>query len=289
MYIFKEEYVLGQSEKKVISVIAEAIRIDLPLLPSPYIDSGTLKGRVIDLNGNPIPDAVVIILDESKSILANTVTGNDGFYILNTLKPGSGYQAYAKAPGFELSEKLAFDINVNDLIESDFLLKPDPNLKYSVIVGVVQNGEGLPVNTASVELYRVEDTHTRPMSLTFTNEIGQFVFSSLEKGSYYIKVDANGYFSEDYSIKLSKTHEIMTVNIVLREDLKASKGIITGIITNNEEQPLADADVILYRLNDDGSQSPVACTRSNKEGVYLFVNVPHGQYFVNSSRCVTIK
>jgi len=289
MYNFKEEYMLGQSETKSIQKVAEAIRLDLTLLPSPFVDSGTLKGKVRDNNGNPIPDAVVLILDESNSTLANTVTGNDGSYLFNTLKPGSGYQAYAKAPGFELSEKLSFIINPNDSIEYDFLLVPDSSQQYSVIVGVIQNNEDFPVNTASVELFRAEDSRTVPVSLTFTNEIGQFVFSNLNIGSYVVKVNANGYFSEHYPVIISSMNKIIPVNIRLREDMKASKGIIAGVITNNEEQPLADADVILYRLNEDGSQSPVDFTRSNKEGVYLFVNVPHGQYCVNSNRYITVK
>ena len=80
MSIIKDEFIPGQSVRKNINGIAQTIRLDLSLNPNPHINSGTVTGTVRDVNGNPISDAVVIILDGTYTSVANTNTGNDGTY-----------------------------------------------------------------------------------------------------------------------------------------------------------------------------------------------------------------
>lgn len=289
MSVFKDEYMLGQSKTKSITGIAEAIRIDLSLNPNPHLNAGTVTGRVSDTLGNAISDAAVIILDENYTILANTITGSDGIYIFSPLEPGSGYRAYSQAPGFSLSEAPVFDLNPNQTMEVNFTLIADTATVKSIIAGEVQNPYGFPINSASIELYKVEETATKLICLSFSNEVGQFVIRDLEQGSYFLKINAQGYFSSFYPADITQSRAIITVDAVLKEDLKASKGIVTGLITDSEDQPLANADVILYRIGIDKSQTPVAYTRTNHEGIYLFVNVPQGEYRVNSNRSIILE
>lgn len=288
MSIIKDEYMLGQSNIKSIDGIAETVRLDLSLSRNPHINSGTITGIVKDINGNPISDAVVIVLDGTYTAIANTVTGNDGSYSFSHISSGSGYKAYAQSPGYLLAEAIPFNLNLNQTIEIDFTLFPDGSDGYSIIAGVVLNTNGLPINSASVELYKVEETTTKLLSLTFSNDIGQFILRDLGLGSYFIKINATGFFSEYYPVEIKKPKSIAHADIVLKEDLKASKGIIMGIISDNDEVPLANADVILYRVGVDKGLIPVAYTRTNHEGIYLFVNIPKGEYLVNSNRSITI-
>ena len=112
------------------------------------------------------------------------------------------------------------------------------------------------------------------------------MFRDIESGSYFLKINATGFFSEYYPVEIIKPRSICQVNAVLKEDLKSSKGIILGVISDCDEMPLANADVILYRVGTDISLVPVAYTRTNHEGIYLFVNVPQGEYLVNSNRSI---
>lgn len=287
MRIFKEEYMLGQSATKNLTGIAESIRLDLSLGPNPCLKSGTFTGKVKDASGMPIPEATVILFSNDYSTHFNTLTGNDGVFIFPVLEPNSSYHAYAKAPGFMLSEGISFDIDENKTFEAEFTLITDSEEIKSLIVGTVRNNDGLPINTATVELYKNADK--KPIYLTFVNEIGRFVLSDLDPGLYFIKVNAPGYFSNSYPAEIKHLQDIIILEAVLKEDIKASKGIVTGIITDSEEKPLANTDVILFRIGENGSQTPVAYTRSNKEGVYLFVNVPQGEYYVNTSRKITME
>ena len=289
MPVFKDEFLPGQSDMKILNGIAETIRLDLSLKQNPYLNSGSITGKVKDASGYGISGAVTVILDENLNTIARATSGNDGIYTITHIKPGSGYRAYSMAPGFRLSHAAMFDLAPNQLLEIDLTLLPDISENSSIIAGNVQNVHGLPVSPASVELYRIEETGTRLISLTFTNDIGQFVLRDLTNGSYFLKVNAAGYFSSFYPAEINKQKSIVYINAELKEDLKASKGNVIGIITNDDDEPVPDADVILYRTGLDKALIPVAYTRTNHEGIYMFVNVPEGEYMVNSNRTVIVE
>lgn len=288
MSIINDEYLLGQSNRKNIKGISEAVRLDLSLSPNPHLKSGTISGTVRDINGNPISDAVVIILDETFVAIANTIAGNDGRYSFTHIPYGSGYRAYAQSPGFLLTDTMVFSLNLYQNTDIDFTLITDDTDTYSIITGEVLNAHGLPLNSASVELYKVEQTEPKLISLTFSNDIGQFVLRNIELGSYFLKVNATGFFSGYYPIEIIKPNSIGCVDAILKEDIKASKGIIMGVITDSDDMPLVNADVILYRVGTEKNLAPVAYTRTNHEGIYLFINVPKGEYLVNSNRSIIL-
>ncbi|NMA66778.1 MAG: carboxypeptidase regulatory-like domain-containing protein [Clostridiaceae bacterium] len=288
MYKIKEEYMLGQSCIKEIAETSKTIRLDLSLKHNPYINTGTITGRVQDETGKPIVNATVIIFNENYEIRANTLTENDGVYLINTIDSGTEYIIYAKAPGFKLSDPGIIFIKENETTTVDFSLKNDQGERTSLIVGTVQDSENLPITTAVIELFKIEETGTRPIALTFSNEFGQFILSNLSIDSFFLKINAQGYFSEYYPVNINKINEIIPVTITLKKDLKASKGIITGVITNDEDLPLPNADVVLYRIGQNQKQIPVDYTRTNKEGVYMFVNIPSGSYRINSNRVIII-
>lgn len=288
MSIIKDEYLLMQSSRKSIDGIAETVRLDLSLNRNPHINSGTVIGIVKDLNGNSISDAVIIILDGTYAAVANTVSGSDGYYSFSHIPSGSGYKAYAQSPGFLMSEAMSFSLSMNQTLEINFTLLADDTSAYSIIAGEVLNTSGLPINSASIELYKVDETAANLLSITFSNDIGQFILRDLGIGSYFLKINATGFFSEYFPVEIKKTNSIIPANITLKEDLKASKGIILGVISDNDEAPLANADVILYRVGTDKALIPVAYTRTNHEGIYLFVNVPKGEYLINSNRSIIL-
>lgn len=289
MSVYKDEYMLGRSTIKSLSGIAEAIRLDLSLDSNPHFQAGTVTGRVKDGSGKPIADTVVIILDGAYGTVANTITGTDGIFIFSTIEAGSGYHAYAQAPGFNLAEAFPFDLISYQTVEVDFTLIPDCKVACSIITGEVQNIHDLPINSASIELYKVEETGANLICLSFSNEVGQFLLCDLNQGSYFLKINAPGYFSDFFPVNMTQSKAIIQVKAILKEDLKASKGVVIGLITDTEDQPLANADVILYRIGDDQSQTSVSYTCTNHEGIYLFVNVPQGEYRVNSNRSVTVE
>ncbi len=288
MSVLKDEYILGRSITKSLSGVGETIRIDLRLNSNPHLHSGALVGKVKDNLGKPVADAVVLVLDESYEMLANTTSSNGGIFFISPLKPGRNYHAYAQTPGFILAETPQFTLHSNETIEMDFVLAPDTEYNRPIIIGDVQNQHGLPIKSASVELYRVEGASTKLICLSLTNEVGQFVLHDMEPGTYFIKINALGYFSGFFPAEIGTASGITRMNPILKENPKASKGIITGLIIDMEDHPLSNADVILYRGGSNQSLTPVSYTRTNHEGIYLFVNVAQGEYRINANRSVTL-
>ncbi len=284
MPIFRDEFILGQSQVKSLSTLTETIRLDLALNFNPYINSGTIAGRVVDTLGSPVGDAAVIILDGGYNAVAHALTSADGYFNLTPIEAGSDLRIYAQAQGFMFSEALTVSLKANQTREITIKLVPGTPSTCSIIAGQIHNGDKLPVTSASIELYQVEDTATHLVSITFSNEIGQFIFNNLDPGSYFLKINAPRYHVEFLPAEIKSFRSITTVEAQLKENPRASKGIVTGLITGSDDQPLSNADVILYRVGSEGSLTPVDFTRTNQEGIYLFVNVADGEYRVNSTR-----
>lgn len=71
------------------------------------------------------------------------------------------------------------------------------------------------------------------------------------------------------------------------EDEQNQNGTVSGLITDQNNDPVEYADVILYNVsNIDGHEklTPIAFTKTNAKGVYLFINVPKGVYKIKSTK-----
>ncbi|HBR03346.1 MAG TPA: hypothetical protein DD738_12135 [Ruminiclostridium sp.] len=289
MSVRKDDYILAQSEVKNLSGFMNTIRFDLSLTPSPYRNTGTVTGMVLNASGKPVADAIILILDANFNIISNTASDSRGYFIFPALEPGSEYHVYAKAPGFQLSDVQIFDLRDDQILEVAFVLSPDTVQTKGILTGSVQNMNGLPLGSALIELYRADGSQTGLICLSFSNEVGRFVFRDIEQGFYLLKVNAPGYLYNFSPVTIQELRSISSVDVILQEDPDASKGLVMGLITDNEDQPQADADVILYRVGTNQSHTPVAYTRTNQEGIYLFVNIPAGEYCVNSNRPVRVE
>ncbi|MCX7773419.1 MAG: carboxypeptidase-like regulatory domain-containing protein [Clostridia bacterium] len=287
--IRRDEYMLGQSIAKSLSGLSEAIRIDLTLSPNPYLHAGAISGKVKNSLGTPLPDAVVLVFDEHFNTVAHTLSDSDGSFTFSPIDPGSGYHLYAQAPGFSLGESEHFNLVSHQSIEIEIRLSPLLEQTQIVITGQVLNSHGFAIKSASIELYMLSGEKPELLSHTFSNDDGQFVFQGIEPGSYQVKANASGYYSNTMPVEIHHHAAITRVDVILNTDPKASQGVITGLITDDSGQPLAKADVILYRVGNDLSLTPVAYTKTTNEGVYLFVNVPQGEYRINSNRVAVLE
>lgn len=284
--IKQEKYILGQSIAKSIKDLGEEIRLDLSLQPNPNLNAGTVIGTVKDENGNPIDHALIKIMDSNHNPLAHAFTGLDGAYIFSPFPPGTDYHIYATKQGYALAENLPFTLLPNQTIRKDFTLVVDPNASLGIIAGDVTNKiTHAPVKGAVVNLYSVDEFGVETLyAVAFTNEYGQFVFSELPLGNYIVRVNALGYKPYATTVLISAPGQIAHVISDLNVDQESSRGTISGIITETNNQPIPFADVTLYRVEADNSLTPIAFTKTNDEGVYLFINVPQGNYKIKSNK-----
>jgi protocatechuate 3,4-dioxygenase beta subunit len=290
MSITNDQYILGQSIAKEVKSLGEEIRLDLELQPNPNLDSGTVYGTVKDSIDDPISNALVKIMDTDHEPLAHALTSVDGEYIFINFPPGTDYHIYATATGYDLEEQTPFTLLAKQNIEKDFVLLLDPNAKLSLIAGdVIDKDTKLPVNGAVVNLFEINEDKTETLvGVTFTNEYGQYTFRELSEANYDVKIDSLGYISSSETVNIDAEGQIAHVETSMYEDPETARGTVSGIITNNNNIGIAYADVVLYSVDSDDKLTPIAFTRTNDEGVYLFINVEKGNYKIKSNKTIDV-
>jgi hypothetical protein len=80
-----------------VSVAAAAVAQEIS---APEPQTGTIVGTVLDVNGDPIPGAGVVLEAPSRSDPTHVVTNYNGFFQLEHLRPGIPYHVTISAAGF---------------------------------------------------------------------------------------------------------------------------------------------------------------------------------------------
>lgn len=278
-------YVLGQSTSKELTGIGQEIRIDLGLQPNPNLDAGTIVGIIKDENGNPIPGAVIKIFDAQGNPIAHTFSDANGNYTFSPFAPGTQYYISSIAPGFQFSPLQLFALQPRQTVEIDITLATDPKANLSIIAGDVYTTTSTPIEDAIVQLFKVEQDQSETLvATTFTNPTGQFIFMDVEQGNYKVRTSKFGYIGDTATVLIDQNRMIAKLVITLNVDPAASKGTISGYIKDDNNQPIANAVVTLYRVETDGKLTPIKFTRTNNQGMYLFTDVPNGNYKVKANK-----
>lgn len=284
--IKQDKYILGQSVSKSIAAVAEEIRLDLKLSPQPLNNTGRVTGTVVDTNGNPVPNALIKLMDSNYEPILHAITAADGTYTLDKVPAGSGYNIFSIAAGKALNQGVSFSITASQVITKNFTLVDDPNSQLGIIAGdLYDSATNAPINGAVISLYKVNEDETEVLvSITYTNQYGQFVFRGLDIGNYSIRVSALGYIGTSSTVSITAPGQIVPSIINITQDPNSARGTVSGIITDQNNQPIVAADVVLYKVNADNSLTAIAFTKTNSAGVYLFINVPQGSYKVKSNK-----
>lgn len=284
--IKQDIYILGHSQVQSLTSVGQEIRLDLQLQPQPLNQTGKLTGTVTDSNGNPVPNALVKIMDSSYNPLLHGITATDGTYTIDNVPAGTGYTVFATAAGMALNQGTTFTISAGQVITRNFTMVADPTTQLGIIAGdLYQYGSTTPINGAVVSLYSVNADETEVLvATTYTNAYGQFTFRELATGNYIVRISMLGYISSSSTVTIGTSGQIISVIAHLTVDTNASRGTVSGMITDNNNNGIAGADVVLYKVNADGSLTAVAFTKTNSAGVYLFMNVDQSQYIVKSNQ-----
>lgn len=281
----QDKFILGQSSSKTIASSGEEIRLDLQLQPMMPTVGATVEGKVTDTNGAAITNALIKIMDSNFEPLLHAVTNLDGNYLFNNIPASNSYTIFAIAPGKKIKQGQGFSLSDGASKKVDFTLENDPSMQLAIIAGdLYQSGTTNPINGAVVTLFEVDENGVETLSaITNTNEFGQFVFREVSNGNYNINISALGFISDSVTASVTSAPQIVSINPTLQPDPNSQNGTVSGVILDNFNAPIDRADVILYKVNGDDSLTPVAFTKTNTTGVYLFINVPQGTYKVKSN------
>ena len=163
---------------------------------------------------------------------------------------------------------------------------------HSIITGrVVYADTGRPIRRATVMLY--EDLKRAPVRLTPANVRGEFRFTGVVAGSYFVVPEAPGIISPMSAFSISELgigghHEADYTRVTVdgknasRCEVKANRaGTIKGTITYDDKEPVVNGRVMVYRRKGE-TVAPffLPPVLTNDRGMYRLDGLPGGEYFV---------
>lgn len=281
MYI--DDYKIKASDQ-VNMTDRKEIRVNLELEKNPEKNTGTVRGTVVDTDGNPIGGATVKLCYASTLDPFNhTNTNPQGKFIFNNVPIGS-YQIAAIKDDYEMPLAKSLSVVKNKSTQVDITLVPNPNASKNIIYGIVKsNVDNLPVNNAIAQLYKTATPEDELYATASTNEHGQYYFVDVDEGEYYVKVTKLGYYTTD-SVKLPVAQkDYVSSDISLVSDPSSNTGTICGIITDQETKlPVENASVALYEIVGS-TETLRRITKTSVEGKYIFGNILPGDYRIKST------
>ncbi|HEX6043979.1 MAG TPA: carboxypeptidase-like regulatory domain-containing protein, partial [Pyrinomonadaceae bacterium] len=162
----------------------------------------------------------------------------------------------------------------------------------SIIMGrVIYADTGRPVRRATVRLYReVNGTEAR---VTPANARGEFRFTEVDDGTYFVVAEAPGILSPLSAFSISElgfggyrgsdyTRVTVDGKNSIRCEVRAIRaGTIKGTITYDDKEPLVKGRIVLYRRKGNAMgpffTKPVT---TNDRGMYRVDGLPDGEYVV---------
>ncbi len=287
MPVINDKYALSTTDE--LTVNRDELNENLVLSPYEEVLRGIVAGVVFaanDLIGARVSNATVKIFDLNGLPLFHTQTNVNGEYSIINI-PFGEYKISAVKEGFYLANNINITVSSVLPMTQNIVLTTDPNELLNVVYGKVLDESGNPISDVRVSLFNsvcISDTAT---AITFSNELGDYVLEDIPSGTYRLVFEQVGYTTIELSnITLSCGARLLQ-NITLSEEVTSDFGTISGLITNEENIPVANAYVGLYRVIDS-SLELVQVTYTNSDGRYMFGGVEEGNYVIKSKESVTV-
>ncbi|AEB74789.1 collagen-binding protein [Clostridium botulinum] len=284
--VIQNKYVLGESIQKTLDTTGQEIRLDLKLKQNKHKSlNSEVTGIVKDTNGNPIENATIKVMSSNYEPLMHTSTNSNGIYEFSNIPPNQSYNIFAIAKGKKLEQGNEFTINKGQIINMNFVLKDDSYSNLGVIFGkVINETEQIPVSSAEVKLFAssVEDNNLK--AITYTNDNGEYMFTDISKGNYIAKISALGYDNENSDVSITDGDEIVSMVVDITPNGEDNlNGTVSGIVMDGDSVPIDGGDVLLCKVDSKNKTTPIAFTKTNKSGVYLFSNISKGNYNIRAN------
>ncbi len=246
---------------------------DIEIVLSPL---GSVKGKVLDVNGNPITafsvKPEVISIDsgyEKPREKYQNFSDPAGVFLFEGLPPGS-YNLHFHAMGYKGEVYPEVAVRISETAELGKIILQEGG----VLQGRVVDGEGRPVAGAVVSVmggkrhFRNSRGVEAQSSMT-TDSAGRFVFNDLKGQSVRLRATKDGFVDVQSDLV---NPDKMTEELVL---VMGAAGTIFGAVVDQNEQPLSKKRVYLK-----GVKNNFGTTDSN--GRFSFPDVPAGHYILRT-------
>lgn len=180
------------------------------------------------------------------------------------------------------SEYSADKYNIEPTLDTAEIILDNHGSPYNYLYGIVSQVDGSSLRGALVELYIKNSSNQIPVASLSTNSQGQYLFNGLSNGDYEVRASKHGYSTAVSPLITLRGNQYMVQNITMVEEYSSSI-TINGVITDEETgDPIEDALVALYSVTE-GMEVLVQTTETNSQGIYGFINLQPGEYFVRAA------
>lgn len=170
----------------------------------------------------------------------------------------------------------------------------DPNSfdKRGVLEGKVVSLAGEPLRKAALHLRAAGAITPQSANYAVTSDAaGKFLFDDVEPGRYTLSADRTGYLPQSYGARgpnrpglpFAITGGAPLTGLVLT---LTPQGIISGKIEDEDGDPLASAEVVVYRMGYRGGQKQLlraGNSLSNADGSFMAGFLAPGRYYLSAS------
>ncbi|MED4278752.1 carboxypeptidase regulatory-like domain-containing protein, partial [Priestia megaterium] len=243
-----------------------ATTVNLVLPPNP----ASIEGVVLDVNKNPIPNAIVQVLDSNDTIIGTAGTDSNGNYSIGNLPPGS-FTTVVTAPNFG-SQISGVTLEPGDVITGvNFSLVPNPG-GISGLITNETNGE--PLTNVTIVIRQSIGSGIAIATVT-TDSSGNFLVQGLSPGSYTVTASSPGFGTETGGA-LVTSDSTSTANIALNE----LSGSIRGQLIDPNGNPITGQNLQIRLLDQNGVL--LLTDLAQPDGIFVFSNIPPGNYILNA-------
>lgn len=166
-----------------------------------------------------------------------------------------------------------------------------PSGQSTISGRVVFADDERPVRRAVLKLYK--DMKLKPARTIAANIRGEFRFSAVAAGAYFVVAEAPGvlfprsaYAMNEFGIGTDMEMEQTQVSVDGKNSVRcevrvARAGTIRGTITYADKEPVLDGRIVIFRRKD-GAVTPffAEVKTTNDRGMYRIDGLPDGEYFL---------
>jgi Carboxypeptidase regulatory-like domain len=162
----------GRPASRTLWILLAVLLVSLAPASAQINANATISGHVTDPSGAAIPNANVVIANDTTGVSSTVVTNGAGYYVATFLKPGT-YTVTVNAPGFEAAVRKSLTLQIQQVAEQDFQLTVGQVQELVTVTG------GAPLlNTESTELGNVitqESAQQLPLNGRNFSQLGVLV------------------------------------------------------------------------------------------------------------------
>ncbi len=281
-----------------LSSVPRTVRLDpgtqltkLSLLLRP--GDGVLAGRVVDRDGNPVPNATVSVAVGTSVVQTLTLSGDAAtagrFEVRNLQTPGT-YSLTVAVPGY-LNESQTITLGAGQT-RTDLALALVPN--RGVLGGRVLDAAGRPLGNVTVTA--LDAATTKRSASVSIGDVGSWQVTGLQvPGSYTLTFAAPGYVSQTLALDLGLESPVRTdLSVRLSSAVATVRGIVRELNSQADPPTCRPDDEVFNDCPGRLSGVSVALTANGVDrqtltadlptGAYRFDNLAPGGYTITFSR-----